>query len=142
MRLSQTEIRNKYFPKKLNKLAAHLTLFHALPGSMYSRLPNRPLAQSSHHSEHQLILPCSSSGRLESDIIPHIQSITSTTSPFPISATEIFRLSKGVAIGVPDSSGGSEAKRIHARLQAPWHRDGWLSPQDAGRAGGKFPHYT
>jgi len=56
--LLQTEIRSKYFPKKLNKLAAHLTLFHALPGSTY--YPSRkPLASPSLHPESQLTLPYS-----------------------------------------------------------------------------------
>ncbi|KAH9810903.1 2'-5' RNA ligase superfamily [Teratosphaeria destructans] len=38
-----TQLRDKYFPETINKLEAHLTLFHALPGSKL---------ESSHHPRH------------------------------------------------------------------------------------------
>lgn len=98
-----TELRRAHFPKKINKLAAHLTLFHALPGS-----------------------------KLDSHIIPTILDVTRDTAPFRINATELFRLKKGFAISVADQEGGRQSKQIHHALQAPWKREGWLSTQDAG----------
>ena len=109
-----TEIRNKYFPKHLNKLAAHLTLFHALPGS-----------------------------RLKSDIIPVIEQISHSTQPFSITASQVLRLGKhGIAISVLPEDGGDRAKEIRSELQAPWKKQGFLSQQDARRSDEKFPHYT
>ncbi|KAF7189542.1 hypothetical protein HII31_09182 [Pseudocercospora fuligena] len=98
-----TDLRKKYFPKKINKVAAHLTLFHALPGS-----------------------------RLESHIIPTIQDVTRKTSAFRVEATELFRLKKGFAISVSEQNGGRQSKQVHRALQAPWKQEGFLSQQDAG----------
>jgi hypothetical protein len=107
----RTEVRQKYFPKHINKLAAHLTLFHALPGS-----------------------------RLDSDIIPVIQSVANSTAPFPITASEPFKLNKrGIAISVMPQG---RAKQIREELQAPWKQSGFLSRQDASRTSRSFPHYT
>ena len=109
-----TELRRKYFPKHLNKLAAHLTLFHALPGS-----------------------------RLDSDIVPVIEDIARNTQPFSITAHHAFRLGRrSIAIDVPYKSGGAEAKQVRDALQEPWKQQGFLSEQDAGRTGRAFPHYT
>lgn len=66
-----TALRKKYFPRKLNKLAAHLTLFHALPGS-----------------------------KLESSIIPTIEELASQTRPFAVRADAPFRMKKGFAVSV------------------------------------------
>lgn len=98
-----TDLRSKYFPKKLNKLAAHLTLFHALPGSV-----------------------------LESKILPFVQEVASQTLPFKVNAAKAFRLKKGIAISVPSQEGGQEGKEVHAKLQTRWAQDGFLSDQDAG----------
>lgn len=98
-----TDLRKRYFPKKINKLAAHLTLFHALPES-----------------------------KLESKIIPTLLEVTKSTSPFRVEATEPFRLKKGFAISVSGQHGGSQARAIHQQLQEAWSGEGWLSQQDAG----------
>ncbi|PIA94318.1 hypothetical protein CB0940_08433 [Cercospora beticola] len=98
-----TDLRKRYFPKKINKLAAHLTLFHALPES-----------------------------KLESKIIHTLLEVTKTTSPFRVEATEPFRLKKGFAISVSNQHGGNQAKSIHRQLQQAWKGEGWLSQQDAG----------
>ncbi|KXS98767.1 hypothetical protein AC578_9032 [Pseudocercospora eumusae] len=98
-----TELRKKYFPQNINKVAAHLTLFHALPGS-----------------------------KLECHIIPTIQEVTRQTSRFRVEATELFRLKKGFAVSVSEKSGGRQSKQVHRALQAPWKQEGFLSQQDAG----------
>lgn len=68
-----TSLRNRYFPSELNKLSAHLTLFHALPGS-----------------------------RLESHIAPVLQNITQEINAYPIATEEPFRLKRGIGITVSD----------------------------------------
>lgn len=103
-----TALRKKYFPKKLNKLAAHLTLFHALPGS-----------------------------KLQSNIIPKIEEVAAQTSPFPVRATEVFRMRKGFAVSLSD--GSSQGSEIHKALKGAWKKEGFLSEQDAG---GCRLHYT
>lgn len=110
-----TELRNKYFPRHLNKLAAHLTLFHALPGS-----------------------------KLDGTIIPAVEALASRTPRFNITARRQFRLGKhGVAVLVPPQEGGRQVKDIRSTLQLPWKRQGFLSQQDATSKDNKsFPHYT
>ncbi|KAK4502486.1 hypothetical protein PRZ48_005911 [Zasmidium cellare] len=98
-----TALRNQYFPKRIKKLAAHLTLFHALPES-----------------------------RLESNIIPLLKEVTAKTSPFAIKADKPFRLKKGFAVSVSSRIGGSQAKQIHQALQDGWMKEDFLSEQDAG----------
>ena len=98
-----TDLRRKYFPKKINKLAAHLTFFHALPES-----------------------------KLESSIIPVIKEVAAKTAPFQVRAEEPFRMKKGFAISVSNPVGGRQAKQIHQQLQLPWKEEGFLSTQDAG----------
>lgn len=98
-----TALRRKYFPKRLNKLAAHLTLFHALPES-----------------------------RLKSHIIPTIKDVTSQTSRFDVYADKPFRLKRGMAVGISSSAGGNQGKQIHRKLQDAWMREDFLSEQDAG----------
>lgn len=96
-----TALRNKYFPRKLNKLGAHLTLFHALPES-----------------------------KLESTIIPTIKQIVSERKPFNVNAAKPFRMKKGIAISVPRSQGGEQAQEVHRALLGAWEGEGWLSEQD------------
>ncbi|QIW99456.1 hypothetical protein AMS68_004974 [Peltaster fructicola] len=105
-----TALREKYFPHKINKLSAHLTLFHALPAS-----------------------------RLDSDIIPVIESVAERTGVFDVHAGRPFRLSKGIAISVPKHQGGDMSRAVHDALQKPWQEVGFLSPQDAG---GVRVHWT
>lgn len=103
-----TKMREKYFPPRLNRLEAHVTLFHALPES-----------------------------QLEQTIKPVLAEVSKSTAPFPISAAKPFRLSKGIAIGVPKFKGGDDAREVHGRLKESW-KD-FLSRQDAG---GLAAHYT
>lgn len=112
-----TALREKYFPPHRNKLDAHLTLFHALPGS-----------------------------RLESTIIPKIEEVARKTAPFTITLKgaikQVVRLGKGgVALSIPRPQGGKEAKRVQHELQDTWRSLGILSPQDR-KGSSKFPHYT
>jgi hypothetical protein len=97
-----TTLRSKYFPPKLNRTEAHLTLFHALPES-----------------------------RLQSHILPTIESVAAERKPFSITASSVAKLGKrGVGIFIPDGSGGREAKAVHRELQSPWKTAGFLSQQD------------
>lgn len=98
-----TALRNQYFPRQINKLAAHLTLFHALPES-----------------------------KLDSNIIPLLKEVSARTSPFAIKADKPMRLKRGFAVPVSGQTGGSQAKQIHQDLQSGWRREGFLSEQDAG----------
>ena len=104
---AMTALRNKYFPKHINKLEAHIALFRALPGSKLSDI-----------------------------IIPNIHSLTSTTQPFPISASTPFRLKHGVALSLA-KPGSDSASLIHRELKSKW--EGFLSKQDNG---GFQAHYT
>ena len=105
-----TALRKKYFPKHLNKLAAHLTLFHALPGS-----------------------------KLESSIVPTLEEVANKTAPFPIRASDPFRLRKGFAVSISEHEGRKKGKQIHKLLQDAWMTERFLSDQDAG---GCRLHYT
>ena len=105
---SMTLLRDKYFPRKLNKLEAHLTLFHALPDS-----------------------------KLESDVLPGIEETVRRTAPYHIRSTEPYRLSKGIGIRVADdvdhANSGKNRRNmtriIHAELRKKWSE--WLSEQDS-----------
>lgn len=103
-----TETRKKYFPPRLNKLEAHITLFHALPGS-----------------------------KLEESIKPTLREVSNKTTQFHILAATPFRLNKGIAIGMPKSQGGDDARQVHGQLKGAWRE--FLSSQDAG---GFAAHYT
>jgi len=98
-----TALRKNYFPPKLNKLGAHLTLFHALPES-----------------------------KLESTIIPTIKRVSAEWQPFSVNAAKPFRMKKGIAISVPKNQGGDLAQKVHGALLGAWEGEGWLSEQDAG----------
>lgn len=86
-----TKMRKQYFPPRLNRLDAHLTLFHALPGS-----------------------------ELETAIRPKLSEIAQSTSPFSILAATPFRLNKGIAIGLPKAKGGDDARNVHTQLKGAW----------------------
>lgn len=105
-----TELRDRYFPKKLNKLDAHLTLFHALPES-----------------------------KLESTIIPAIEHLVKEHALFRFYASRPLRMTRGIAITVPQTRGGEQIQSIRQSLLKPWREEGFLSAQDAGSA---RPHYT
>lgn len=104
---SMTRLRDVYFPPKLNKLDAHITLFHALPGE-----------------------------KLETDVLPAIKDLASSTQPYRIRATHPFRLKKGVGIAIADDidhadkgkRGRNMTRIIHAELRKKWD---WLSDQDS-----------
>ena len=98
-----TALRKEYFPPKLNKLGAHLTLFHALPES-----------------------------KLESTIIPTIKQVAAEWQPFGVNAAKPFRMKRGIAISVPKNQGGDLARKVHGALLGAWEGEGWLSEQDAG----------
>jgi hypothetical protein len=98
-----TALRKKYFPQHLNKLAAHLTLFHALPGS-----------------------------KLETSVLPLLEDVASRTSPFHVRADKPFRMKKGFAVSVSEVEGRMQGKHVHRALQGPWAQEGFLSAQDAG----------
>ncbi|KAK4543020.1 hypothetical protein LTR36_006018 [Oleoguttula mirabilis] len=98
-----TALRTHYFPRHLNKLDAHLTLFHALPAS-----------------------------HLERSIIPVLQTVASETSPFELRTAKAFRLKQGVAIAVAKHCGVVQVEAVHGRLREAWGREGFLSEQDRG----------
>lgn len=107
-----TSLRKRYFPPHLNKLSAHLTLFHALPGA-----------------------------HLDSTIIPDLKRVAQRTAPFQIRTTGPFRMKKGFAIGLARKEAGYKmAQEVHRSLQASWKREEWLSEQDAQE--GWRGHYT
>jgi 2'-5' RNA ligase len=91
-----TSLRENYFPRHLNKLAAHVALFRALPGSQLPR------------------------------IIADITSLTQSQRAFELSATNTFRMKRGVGIYVDDTSGC--AKAIYQELRKRW--EPFLSQQD------------
>lgn len=98
-----TALRERFFPKHLNKLGAHLTLFHALPGS-----------------------------RLDDHILPTIQDVVAHTASFKVHAVKPFRLKRGMAISVAKNHGSVQAQELHDALQKPWLDAGFLSEQDRG----------
>lgn len=98
-----TNLRSKYFPKRINKLEAHLTLFHALPFS-----------------------------KLDSDVVPLIKEVASRTQRFNIHATRPFKMKRGIAVSVSKENGSRQAQSVHLALQRPWLEAGFLSDQDAG----------
>lgn len=104
---SMTKLRNVYFPPKLNRLDAHITLFHALPGE-----------------------------KLETDVLPAVKDMAAGTQPYRIRVTHPFRLKKGVGISIADDidhaddgkRGRNMTRIIHAELRKKWD---WLSDQDS-----------
>ncbi|KAH9908444.1 hypothetical protein F4778DRAFT_717258 [Xylariomycetidae sp. FL2044] len=65
-----SNLRRKYFPPKLLKVSAHISLFRALPGSMLSTFKQ------------------------------DIDSVASRTPPFTIRADKPFRMSRGIGLAV------------------------------------------
>ncbi|KAI6907951.1 hypothetical protein KC334_g4830, partial [Hortaea werneckii] len=108
-----TALRKQYFPKHLNKLEAHLTLFHALPGS-----------------------------KLDSAVIPTILSVARRTAPFKLRANKVMRMKRGLGIALAKTQGADQTKEVHAQLREAWLHGGqrWLSEQDRGGLG--HVHYT
>ncbi|KAF3771258.1 hypothetical protein M406DRAFT_233998, partial [Cryphonectria parasitica EP155] len=96
-----TALRKQYFPPRLNKLSAHITLFHALP-----------------------------SHKLASSVLPALERVAAQTTPFEVCATGPFRLRRGIAIGLA-GEGRAKAGEVHGLLQREWRAEGWLSVQDA-----------
>lgn len=88
---AMNDIRKRYFPPQLNKLEAHITLFHALPES-----------------------------RLDGVVLPAIKDLVQTTSPFQLGATTPFKLKKGIAIGMPKDHGGNAARWVYQSFQRQW----------------------
>lgn len=70
-----TSLRDKYFPRDLNKLAAHVALFRALPGSQMPR------------------------------IMADLTNLAQSQPTYEISAKKPFRMKRGVGIYVDDTSG-------------------------------------
>ncbi|KAI6887814.1 hypothetical protein KC363_g7890 [Hortaea werneckii] len=108
-----TALRKQYFPRHLNKLEAHLTLFHALPGS-----------------------------KLDSTVIPTILSVAGRTAPFKLRANKVMRMKRGLGIALAKTQGADQTKEVHAQLRDAWLQGGqrWLSEQDRGGLG--HVHYT
>ncbi|KAK5113827.1 hypothetical protein LTR62_003211 [Meristemomyces frigidus] len=98
-----TAWRKQYFPAQLNKLEAHLTLFHALPASKFP-----------------------------SSILPALRAIAASTPPFPICARKPFRLRRGIALSIPRNEGAAKIQGVHRALLGQWRGEGWLSEQDSG----------
>ena len=100
---TMTALRNKYFPKHINKLEAHISLFRALPGS-----------------------------KLLDPIIPDIESLAYVQTRFEINASTPFRLRQGIAVKL-DKAGAISAAKVHRELKTKWSAAGFLSKQDNGR---------
>ena len=101
-------LRSTYFPARINKIPAHITLFHALPAS-----------------------------KLDSEIIPAIKDIAARTSSYRIQATGPSRMRHGIMVNVADDidhanhnkHGRNMTRIIHAELRKKWGE--WLSEQDS-----------
>ncbi|KAI8630619.1 hypothetical protein F5Y19DRAFT_474415 [Xylariaceae sp. FL1651] len=65
-----SELRARYFPPHLLKVNAHITLFHALPGSLFSV------------------------------VVSDLASLSSSIPPFHIRAAKPFRMARGVGVSV------------------------------------------
>lgn len=113
-----TALRRKWFPEKLLKVDAHITLFHALPGSRLDEI-KRGLAETAARTE-----------RFELKAGPQ----------------GVFRMGKGVGIEI-DTGSLARTRCLREGLRSQWNGEvgeaqdeGWLSEQDA-RKGWKG-HYT
>ncbi|EMC98123.1 hypothetical protein BAUCODRAFT_51958, partial [Baudoinia panamericana UAMH 10762] len=98
-----TRLRTRYFPAHLNKLEAHLTLFHALPAS-----------------------------KLQGSIIPALEDVASRTSPYKVVASKVMRMKRGMGIVIAKNQGASQTQQVHRQLKGRWEAEGWLSEQDRG----------
>lgn len=111
-----TNLRTQYFPPHLNKLGAHITLFHALPGSHLEEVTST----------------------LEDVVVKGPQ-----REPWPIETADAFLLGgkskpKGVGIGVSTAS-DKRVMELRDLLQDRWGT--FLSEQDSRPGRGKA-HYT
>ena len=70
-----TTLREKYFPRKLYKVDAHIALFRSLPGSELPR------------------------------ITEDIANVTASTASFTIESKELFRMRQGVGVNVSEERG-------------------------------------
>lgn len=98
---AMTNLRQRYFPSGLNKLDAHVTLFHALPVS-----------------------------KLESDIYPALKEIAANSSPYQIMPGGVFALGKrGFAVRLAHGNVRAQySKQVYEKLQEKWQM--FLSRQD------------
>ena len=111
-----TDLRNRYFPPHLNKLGAHITLFHALPGSRLDEVTSA---------------------------LEEVVARGSQGGSWPIETADAFVLGgktkpKGVGIGVSPAS-DKRISELRDLLQGRWR--GFLSEQDS-RVGRGRAHYT
>ena len=88
---AMNKLRVQYFPSHLNKLEAHITLFHALPES-----------------------------KLQPEVLPAIEELAARTAKFEVAATSPFKIKKGIAIGFPKDHGGNGSRSIHRTLVEQW----------------------
>ncbi|ETS81089.1 hypothetical protein PFICI_06091 [Pestalotiopsis fici W106-1] len=118
-------LRRQWFPAKLRKVDAHVTLFHALPAS-----------------------------RLE-QVRADIGAVAARTARFPVRAQPrgVFRMGKGVGVEM-DRESLARVRALREGLRVRWNNEerevdqdgtdhgegGWLSEQDARR--GWKGHYT
>ena len=88
---TMTALRRQWFPQRLLKVDAHVTLFHALPGS--DELPR---------------------------IKEAIAEVATQVSRFSIAVTrdDVFKMGKGVGVNL--CHGQQEAAQIRARLRSKW----------------------
>lgn len=104
-----TALRRSHFPRHLDRHPAHLTLFHALPGS------EMPL------------------------IAAALDELCAAQRPVRLATGSAFRMRRGVGINVADAgngggrgggggAGSQAARRLHGELQRRWW--GFLSAQD------------
>jgi len=94
------QMREQYFPKRLNRIPAHLTLFHALP-----------------HSQH-------------STIEAGLSQLAASTKPFLVTTGKPFRMRLGVGVNVGKGYNGMKAVHGDLRSQWLPHlseqdRGGW-----------------
>ena len=88
---AMNHLRQTYFPPHLNRLDAHVTLFHALPLS-----------------------------HLHSDIVPLIQDLAAQTPSYHIRASPTKRIGKGVIIPMHHSARPHVTMDLHGQMQRAW----------------------
>ncbi|KAK2604333.1 hypothetical protein N8I77_007274 [Diaporthe amygdali] len=95
-------LREAHFPAHLNRTPAHLTLFHALPGSEMPR------------------------------ITAALEELCGAQRPLRLATGRAFRMRRGVGIGVADGGPRAAAQQLHGALQGRWwdvlseqDRSGW-----------------
>ena len=96
-------LREENFPKERNFISAHLTLFHKLPGDR------------------------------EGDISSHLQAFCREQEPFPLTATGLVSMGRGVGYRLESPT----LPTVRKKLANEWWT--WLGPQDRQ---GFRPHVT